>query len=212
MEKKLSKIRTHTAIGNCFLTQPIVEAASSASYGKAMSSSTDNSSASIISVVSNVVSSKSSQSGGSDVPDPSEGGNTKSSTDSKTTDTTDVPQTPSRSAKGQDSETPASSVASSLESSPGSINSIQVLECYQVNEYFEVRLSPLGGLGCFAIQDLNEHVHILRERPILRTSVYELFIDFERLEPAKQQVVMGLHGWTTKKYCSDLEKIWTCNA
>ncbi|KAK3694915.1 hypothetical protein B0T22DRAFT_437962 [Podospora appendiculata] len=59
---------------------------------------------------------------------------------------------------------------------------------------FEIRPSPLGGLGAFAARDLKAGELILVEQPLLRTTTFDLLRSFRELDDEAKEVYMGLHS------------------
>ncbi|KAL1864499.1 hypothetical protein VTK73DRAFT_5847 [Phialemonium thermophilum] len=80
------------------------------------------------------------------------------------------------------------------------------------NESFEVRPSPLGGLGAFAVRDLKFGERILAEAPLLRSTCMNLFRDFEKLDPKGKETYMSLHGFSPKEEDHPIEKIRRANS
>ncbi|KAG7115963.1 hypothetical protein HYQ44_007116 [Verticillium longisporum] len=62
------------------------------------------------------------------------------------------------------------------------------------NEFFEIRKSPLGGMGAFAVQDLSPGDMILTERAIVRSTDVDrdLIRNFTNLSPSDQGLVLDL--------------------
>ncbi|KAM7193576.1 hypothetical protein V8F20_008349 [Naviculisporaceae sp. PSN 640] len=65
---------------------------------------------------------------------------------------------------------------------------------YNYQSYFEIKKSPVGGLGAFAVRDLFKGDIILMEAPILRTTGLGLFQDFRALDKDTQQIYLSLHA------------------
>ena len=55
-----------------------------------------------------------------------------------------------------------------------------------INEYFEVKPSPKGGLGAFALRDIPKDTVILAEKPLLKADILEIFFAYEQLTPKQQ--------------------------
>ncbi|KAK3383060.1 hypothetical protein B0T24DRAFT_672989 [Lasiosphaeria ovina] len=64
---------------------------------------------------------------------------------------------------------------------------------HQYQDFFEIRPSPLGGLGAFAVRDLKHGETILIEQPILRTTHFSFGSDFYNLSEDDQAVILALH-------------------
>ncbi len=82
---------------------------------------------------------------------------------------------------------------------------------WKVNEFFEIRQSAVGGLGAFAVKDLEYGEHILLERPLLESTTLDLLRDFETLNAVEQTIFKGLHGFYIKGGAAALYKIWNAN-
>ncbi|KAJ8058803.1 hypothetical protein OCU04_011791 [Sclerotinia nivalis] len=63
------------------------------------------------------------------------------------------------------------------------------------NEFFEIRTSPKGGLGCFARTDINSGTMIHSEEPLFISSILQVYYNFEQLTAEKQAAYLGLHCW-----------------
>ncbi|QSZ32407.1 hypothetical protein DSL72_001981 [Monilinia vaccinii-corymbosi] len=63
------------------------------------------------------------------------------------------------------------------------------------NEFFEVRTSPKGGLGCFARTDIKMGTEIHSEEPLFISGVLQVHYNFEQLTPKQQAAYLNLHGW-----------------
>ncbi|KAM7224423.1 hypothetical protein V8F06_000204 [Rhypophila decipiens] len=82
---------------------------------------------------------------------------------------------------------------------------------FHYQEYFEIKQSPKGGLGCFAIKDLKKHDLILMETPILKTDGFNLYRDFRALDEETQKIYMGLHA-IEAEHLDQVERIKRANA
>ncbi|OAA62816.1 DUF1772 domain containing protein [Niveomyces insectorum RCEF 264] len=85
------------------------------------------------------------------------------------------------------------------------------LNDHEINGCFAIRPSPLGGLGSFALRDLERGEHILVERPLLRTDSFHLTRELDRLTPAQRAMFFALHGYHPDRNASEIERIWTAN-
>lgn len=63
---------------------------------------------------------------------------------------------------------------------------------HQVLPYFEIRKSPKGGYGAFALQDISAYTNILTESPLLQSCNETLFDDFEKLTEEQKAAYMKL--------------------
>ncbi|KAB8298876.1 hypothetical protein EYC80_001034 [Monilinia laxa] len=63
------------------------------------------------------------------------------------------------------------------------------------NEFFEVKASPKGGLGCFASTDIKVGTKIHSEEPLFISSVLQVYYNFEQLTPKQQADYLDLHCW-----------------
>ncbi|ESZ91931.1 hypothetical protein SBOR_7676 [Sclerotinia borealis F-4128] len=63
------------------------------------------------------------------------------------------------------------------------------------NEFFEVKTSPKGGLGCFAQKDIKCGTAIHSEEPLFTCSVLQVHYNFEQLTAEQQAAYMDLHCW-----------------
>ncbi|RDL31091.1 uncharacterized protein BP5553_09880 [Venustampulla echinocandica] len=62
--------------------------------------------------------------------------------------------------------------------------------------YFEVRESPKGGLGAFAVQDIEEDTVIMAEEPLFKATFVEVFYEFEKLSKEKRGEYLSLYAWS----------------
>ena len=62
------------------------------------------------------------------------------------------------------------------------------------NRYFEIKPSPISGLGIFALQDIKRGATILIEKAILITSERTIYSDLEELSPANLESFFRLHA------------------
>ena len=81
-----------------------------------------------------------------------------------------------------------------------------------VNEYFEIRPSPRGGLGSFALKDLKYGEHILLEYPLILTCYETLARDFDALDERRQAALLSLHPYHPDQRTAILGQIWNANA
>lgn len=79
------------------------------------------------------------------------------------------------------------------------------------NEYFEVKESPIAGLGAFAVKDIARGEHILFETPLIVTSAAELLRDVSGLCETGKRIFYSLHGHSKKENAVTEEKIATAN-
>ncbi|KAA8570085.1 hypothetical protein EYC84_002419 [Monilinia fructicola] len=63
------------------------------------------------------------------------------------------------------------------------------------NEFFEVKTSPKGGLGCFALTDIKGGTEIHSEEPLFISSILQVYYNFEQLTPKQQADYLDLHCW-----------------
>ncbi|TGO66687.1 hypothetical protein BOTNAR_0056g00260 [Botryotinia narcissicola] len=63
------------------------------------------------------------------------------------------------------------------------------------NEFYEVRTSPKGGLGCFAKADIESGTMIHSEEPLFLSSMVQIYYNFEQLTAEKQAAYLKLHYW-----------------
>ncbi|APA15706.1 hypothetical protein sscle_15g104760 [Sclerotinia sclerotiorum 1980 UF-70] len=63
------------------------------------------------------------------------------------------------------------------------------------NDFFEIRSSPKGGLGCFARRDIESGIMIHSEEPLFISSILQIYHNFEQLTAEKQAAYLGLHCW-----------------
>ncbi len=78
-------------------------------------------------------------------------------------------------------------------------------------EFFQIRPSRLGGLGCFAAQELRRGQTILVEPPLLRTTSFRLMPDYHKLSEAAKKAFLSLHGGDGDPY-SRVERIQRLNS
>ena len=68
---------------------------------------------------------------------------------------------------------------------------------YFSNEYFEIRPSPKGGLGAFAIKDIQDNTAIIAENPLFRCHLHEEIEWCVDMLPRRlKDEYFGLHHWT----------------
>lgn len=103
------------------------------------------------------------------------------------------------------------STPSSSPSPPSSPSSPSPPPHILVNGCFAIRPSPLGGLGAFALRDLQRGDHLLVERPLLRTTLFHLSRLLDELSPADRSVFYSLTGHHPDPQASQAERIWTAN-
>jgi hypothetical protein len=63
---------------------------------------------------------------------------------------------------------------------------------YTVQPYFEIKRSPKGGYGAFALQDIRKNKVILEESPLLEAHTATFIQEFEKLSKKEQGEVMSL--------------------
>ncbi|KAF7956029.1 hypothetical protein EAE96_004950 [Botrytis aclada] len=63
------------------------------------------------------------------------------------------------------------------------------------NEFYEVKTSPKGGLGCFAKVDIESGTMIHSEEPLFLSSMVQIYYNFEQLTAEKQTAYLKLHYW-----------------
>ena len=81
------------------------------------------------------------------------------------------------------------------------------------NELFEVRRSPLSGLGAFAKQELRKGDIILEEEPLLVSSYSSLSETFERLDKTSKHIALGLSkNENIKSWTPAIERVMITNA
>ncbi|KAK3329504.1 hypothetical protein B0H66DRAFT_27846 [Apodospora peruviana] len=83
---------------------------------------------------------------------------------------------------------------------------------YNYEEYFEIRESKLGGLGAFAVKDLKKGDLILVEKPVLKTTNFNLIRDFYNLDDDAKKVYLSLQPRTTDGSVNTIESIKRANA
>ncbi|KAK4228534.1 SET domain-containing protein [Podospora fimiseda] len=79
-------------------------------------------------------------------------------------------------------------------------------------QYYEIRPSQTGGLGCFAVRDIDEGVVILMEKPMLDTTVYNLRRDLATLPKAVNAHFYTLAHDASVDRFAKVEDIWHKNA
>jgi len=62
-------------------------------------------------------------------------------------------------------------------------------------EFFEVRKSPKGGYGAFAIKDIEKDIVIMAEKPLFRATYMEVYYKYESLSTSQREEYRSLHGW-----------------
>jgi hypothetical protein len=77
-------------------------------------------------------------------------------------------------------------------STQSNITSVTGPPLHSVQPFFEIRYSPMGGYGAFAIQDIKPYTIILEEPALLEASNAEFMDKFERLSPEDQVDFMSL--------------------
>ncbi len=78
-------------------------------------------------------------------------------------------------------------------------------------EFFQIRPSRLGGLGCFAARELRRGQTILVEPPLLRTTNFRLMPDYHKLSEAAKKAFLSLHGGDGDPF-SRVERIQRLNS
>jgi hypothetical protein len=79
-------------------------------------------------------------------------------------------------------------------------------------DFFQIQPSELGGLGAFAVRELHRGETILVERPLLRTTHFQLMLDYYNLSDAAKQAYLSLHGTDDGDRFSRIERIKQLNA
>lgn len=77
-------------------------------------------------------------------------------------------------------------------------------------QFIEIRESPVGGFGIFAVKDLKRGDIILVERPILKTSSFTLMDDFRALDDETKEIFMSLHA-VEDNNTNEIERIKRAN-
>lgn len=77
-------------------------------------------------------------------------------------------------------------------------------------QFIEIRKSPVGGFGIFAVKDLKRGDIILVERPILKTSSFSLMDDFRALDDETKEIFMSLHA-VEDNNTNEIERIKRAN-
>ena len=75
-----------------------------------------------------------------------------------------------------------------------------------------MRESARGGLGAFALKDLEFGDTILLEKPIIHTDTMNLFRDFRKLNDVAKTAFLGLHPFHPNRNASRIQKILNANA
>ena len=78
-------------------------------------------------------------------------------------------------------------------------------------EFFKIQPSRLGGLGAFAVRELRRGETILVERPLLRTTHFQLLPDFHKLSEAAREAFLSLHSGEGDRF-SRVERIKNLNS
>ncbi|TGO61473.1 hypothetical protein BCON_0027g00620 [Botryotinia convoluta] len=63
------------------------------------------------------------------------------------------------------------------------------------NEFYEVKTSPKGGLGCFAKVDIESETMIHSEESLFLSTMVQIYYNFEQLTAEKQAAYLKLHYW-----------------
>ncbi|KAM0310011.1 hypothetical protein ACHAO8_008487 [Botrytis cinerea] len=63
------------------------------------------------------------------------------------------------------------------------------------NEFYEVKRSPKGGLGCFAKVNIESETMIHSEEPLFLSSMVQIYYHFEQLTAEQQAAYLKLHHW-----------------
>ncbi|KAK3942790.1 hypothetical protein QBC46DRAFT_255804 [Diplogelasinospora grovesii] len=79
-------------------------------------------------------------------------------------------------------------------------------------QFFQVRPSPIGGLGAFAVKDLRPGDVILTESPLLRTTYGSVLPDFYRLTRSDQDMYLTLSGYPSSEGKDEIMNIARANA
>lgn len=82
------------------------------------------------------------------------------------------------------------------------------------NDFFEIKPSSTGGLGAFAVKDLEYGDLILMERPIIATTttIWDLYPTFHKLDSESQELFLGLHAFSANKNAHIVDKIRRANS
>jgi hypothetical protein len=89
-------------------------------------------------------------------------------------------------------------LSSSSQSSPNcSFNSTpsQAEEPTFINDFFEARTSPKGGLGAFAVVDIPKGTVIMAEEPLFRADPVEIYWKYEALNDEQRKEYRTLSCW-----------------
>lgn len=74
-------------------------------------------------------------------------------------------------------------------------------------QFFEIRLSKLGGFGAFAVRELRKGDVILVEKPLLLSDTFGLRSSFDQLSEAERKIYMNLHCDDNCTQFNKIEKI-----
>jgi hypothetical protein len=64
-----------------------------------------------------------------------------------------------------------------------------------INDFFEVRASPKGGLGAFAVVDIPKDTVIMTEEPLFRADPVEIYWKYENLTDEQRKEYKTLSCW-----------------
>lgn len=94
---------------------------------------------------------------------------------------------------------------------PGTVEpETEIIGKDRYKQFFEIRESPVGGFGIFALRDLKRGEVILVEEPMLKTSSFSLMDDFRALDEESKQIYMSLHAFEDNN-TNEIERIKRAN-
>ncbi|PQE32606.1 SET domain protein [Rutstroemia sp. NJR-2017a WRK4] len=102
------------------------------------------------------------------------------------------PQAPSPESEKRRSSSPAhpiSNINTAATPPPPPVNRAAEFE----TEFFKVRKSPKGGLGCFAVKDIPKGTVIHSEKPLFECSLVGVHYAFEQLTPEQREEYLNLY-------------------
>ena len=82
------------------------------------------------------------------------------------------------------------------------------------NEFIYIGKSkiPGAGFGIFAIKDISRGKHILLEHPLIRTTLMDLFKDYDKLDERQKDVFNSLSGFHARADADPVERIFQANS
>jgi hypothetical protein len=90
----------------------------------------------------------------------------------------------------------SSTFSSSVESeSPPSSPVSPTAEVLFTTEIFEVRKSPKGGWGAFALVDIEKDTVVLSEAPLFRSGALQIYAEYEKLTSQQRKEYLTLACW-----------------